>query len=302
MLASIDRGSGHPVVLLHGQPGSGASWDPVTELLAPEFRVLAPDRIGYGASTGEARGLAANADLIAEFIVARGAAPATVVAHSWSGGAAVLLAARHGGTVKSLVLVGAACTPDSLNALDRWLTRPVLGDILTVAGLVGIGEVLPRLRQFTGHLPARYRQQVATALPDQRVLGGGRGTIGRSRRTFMVEQRALTEELPEVVGALGRLNLPVGVVSGQWDLVVPPRAAETLARDIPGAELTILPRAGHFVARDDPLALAAVIRWADEAGSARAPEAGAPEAGAPDPEADGGDGPPGGGAGSRRYH
>lgn len=269
MLASIDRGSGHPVVLLHGQPGSGASWDPVTDLLAPEFRVLAPDRIGYGASTGEARGLAGNADLIADFIVARGAAPATVVAHSWSGGAAVLLAAHHPATVKSLVLVGAACTPDSLSALDRWLTHPGLGDVLTVAGLVGIGEVLPRLRRFTGHLPARFRQQVATALPDQRVLGGEHGAIGRNRRTFMAEQRALTEELPTVGAALGGLSLPVAVVTGQWDLVVPPRAAETLARSIPGAELTILPRAGHFVARDDPVALAEVIRWADDTGSAR---------------------------------
>ena len=267
MLASIDQGSGNPVVLLHGQPGSGASWDAVTGLLEPEFRVLAPDRIGYGASSGEARGLADNAHLIAEFIVARGAAPATVVAHSWSGGAAVLLAAQHRDTVKSLVLVGAACTPDSLNALDRWLTYPGLGDVLTVVGLLGIGEVLPRLRRFTGRLPARYRQQVATSLPDQRVLRGAHGALGRHRRTFMVEQRALTEELPAVGEALGELSLPVAVVSGQWDLVVPPRAAETLARRIPGAELTILPRAGHFVARDDPHALAGVIRWADRAGS-----------------------------------
>ncbi len=272
MLASIDRGSGPPVVLLHGQPGSGASFDPVTELLVPEYRVLAPDRIGYGRSAGEAQGLAANADLIAEFMKERGAWPATVVAHSWSGGAAVLLAARHASLVKSLVLVGAACTPDSLNALDRWLTYPGIGDVLTVAGLVGIGEVLPRLRRFTDYVPSRYRQQVATVLPDERVLGGGRGALGRHRRTFMVEQRALTNELPAVVAALDRLDLPVAVVSGQWDLVVPPGAAETLARAIPGAELVFLARAGHFVARDDPSSLAEVIRWADQAGSVNTPD------------------------------
>jgi pimeloyl-ACP methyl ester carboxylesterase len=260
MLASTDRGTGHPVVLLHGQPGSGASWDPVTDLLAPDFRVLAPDRIGYGKSVGEARGLAANAELVAEFLVEREATPATVVAHSWSGGVAVLLAAYHRPVVTSLVLVGAACTPDSLNALDRWLTVPGLGDALTVVGLLGIGEVLPRIRRFTGHLPPRYRQQVATALPDQHVLGGGRGALGRNRRTFMVEQRALVEELPAVESALGELALPVAVVSGRWDVVVPTSSSETLARSIPGAELTVLPRSGHFVARDDPAALVEVIR------------------------------------------
>ena len=118
MLASTDRGSGPPVVLLHGQPGSGSSWDPVTALLEPDFRVLAPDRVGYGATAGEARGLAGNAEVVEAFIRARGASPATVVAHSWSGGVAVLLADRCPALVRSLVLVGAACTPDSLNALE----------------------------------------------------------------------------------------------------------------------------------------------------------------------------------------
>ena len=59
-LASIDRGSGPPVVLLHGQPGSGAAWDLVTQRLAPGFRVLAPDRPGYGQSSEEALGLAGH--------------------------------------------------------------------------------------------------------------------------------------------------------------------------------------------------------------------------------------------------
>ena len=259
-LASIDRGSGPPVVLLHGQPGSGASWDPVTERLASDHRVLAPDRPGYGGSAVEARGLYGNAALIAEFLEAEGAVPATVVAHSWSGGVAVLLATHWPGTVRSLVLVGAACTPDSLNFLDRWLTYRGVGDALTVAGLVGIGEVLPRLRRVAYHVPSRYRPLVETALPDRGVLAGGRGALGRHRRTFMVEQRALTAELPSVAAALPDITVPVAVVAGHWDLVVPPRAAVTLARAIPGADLTVLPRAGHFVARDDPDALAAVVR------------------------------------------
>jgi pimeloyl-ACP methyl ester carboxylesterase len=267
-LSSTDRGTGPAVVLLHGQPGTGSSWDPVSGLLDTEFRVLAPDRIGYGATRGEARGLRANADLVAAFIRDRDAAPAVVVAHSWSGGVAVLMAVHHPDTVKSLVLVGAACTPDSLNALDGWLNAPVVGDALTVAGLVGIGEILPRLRRLTRYAPHRYRPQLESALPDEGVMKGQRGALGRNKRTFMIEQRALTDELPAVVACLGDLDLPVDVVSGDWDVVVPPRAAETLARMVPGAELTLLPRAGHFAARDDPEGVAEVIRR-----SARRPSA-----------------------------
>ena len=65
---TTDRGVGEPVLLLHGQPGTGASWEPVAERLVGTHRVLAPDRPGYGATPGEARGLAGNADLAAELL------------------------------------------------------------------------------------------------------------------------------------------------------------------------------------------------------------------------------------------
>jgi len=266
VLASIDRGSGPAVMLLHGQPGTGASWDPLTVLLEGECRVLAPDRIGYGESVGPAQGLAGNADLLASFLTDREAVPATVVAHSWAGGPAVLLADRYPDLVDSLVLVGAACTPDSLNFLDRWLTVPVLAEVMTAAGLIGIGNVLPRLRRLTRYAPARYRDRMDTALPSRDVAGIHPGSLGRDTRTFVVEQRAIEDELPAVTAALGRLDLPVAVVSGTWDLVVPPRAAVSLVRAIPGAELTLLPRTGHFVARDSPEALAEVVRRAVRAG------------------------------------
>jgi len=250
------------VVLLHGQPGTGASWDPVTALLATDFRVLAPDRPGYGSSPEPAVGLAANADAVAELLRERAAAPAVVVGHSWSGGVAVLLGLRHPSLVRSMVLVGAACTPDSVNLLDRLLILPGVGDALTVAGLAGIGGVFPRLRPLARHAPDPIRARLESVLPDDGVTGGDQGVLGRHRRTFMIEQRALLDELDLVAGSLGSVAVPVEVVAGHWDIVVPPKAAVTLTRAIPGARLTLVPRAGHFVARDDPEALAVVVRRA----------------------------------------
>lgn len=258
-LATIDRGNGPPVLLLHGQPGTGSSWDQVTDLLVDGFRVIAPDRPGYGASDGEARGLAGNAALAADLLDVLGTGPATVVAHSWSGGAAVLLADCRPDLVHALVLVGAACTPDSLDVTDRLLALPVLGDALTVAGLLALGEVLPIVRRLAPQVPDRYRDRFRTALPDEGVLGGERGALGRHRRTFVTEQRALLAEFPDVYAALGRLRVPTAVVVGKWDLVVRPSVGRTLTAAIPGAELVEIPRAGHFVARDTPGVLAGVV-------------------------------------------
>ena len=256
---TVDRGSGPTVLLLHGQPGTGASWDPLTALLVDRFRVLAPDRPGHGRTTGEARGFAGNADYAADLLTAHGGGPATVVAHSWAGGVAVLLADRRPDLVSGLVLVGAACTPDSLDAVDRLLGVPALGDALTVAGLLALGEVLPRARRLTPWLPERVRGPVRATLPDQGVLGGERGALGRHRRTFTAEQRALLHELPEVQAVLGGIVVPTVVVVGSWDVVVRPSAGRTLADAVPGAELIELPRAGHFVARDAPEALAGIV-------------------------------------------
>ncbi len=187
------------------------------------------------------------------------------------GGGAVLLALDRPDLVRSLVLVGAACTPDSVNTLDRLLTVPVVGDALAVAGLAGIGGVFPRIRPWARHAPETLRPRLESALPDLGVTGSDRGSLGRHRRTFMIEQRALMDELPTVMAALGSVEAPAEVVSGEWDLVVPPRAAVTLARAIPRSQLTMVPRAGHFVARDAPDTLASVIRRSAGPGSAEEP-------------------------------
>jgi pimeloyl-ACP methyl ester carboxylesterase len=268
MLSSRERGAGHPVLLLHGQPGTADTWDPLVDLIAPDFAVHAVDRPGYGATGGAARGVAANADMVAEYLDARTGGPATVVAHSWSGGVAVLLARQRPDLVSNLVLVGAACTPDSLDLLDRLLTVSVVGSALTAAGLVGIDALLPRVRRWSRYAPERYREQLRAVLPDQSVLGGpltGGGSFRNHRQTFMTEQQALIDELPAVTAALPALDLPVSVVSGEWDVVVRPQAAVSLAAAVSNAELVLVPNAGHFVARDAPEVLAdAVVRaWRD---------------------------------------
>ena len=249
VLATIDRGRGPTVLLLHGQPGTGASWDPVTDLLAGSFRVLAPDRAGYGATAGEAHGLAANAD--------DGRPPARCPrggAGDRGGpqlvrGAAVLLAVARPDLVRGLVLVGAACTPDSLDVTDRLLALPVVGDVLTVVGLLALGRGAPE------GAPARTagcRTATATrfrsALPDQGVLGGDRGALGRHRRTFVAEQRALLDEMPVVGAALDRVPVPTAVVAGEWDLVVRPASGRTLARPSRAPNWWSWTGAGHFVA------------------------------------------------------
>src|SRR5258708_23137977 len=87
-VAYEDTGRGALVVLIHGSPGSARVWQPVTEQLAPRFRVIAPNLPGYGATTRPPAGLPSDSGHAARLIEALldGMKPPAVVAgHSYGG-------------------------------------------------------------------------------------------------------------------------------------------------------------------------------------------------------------------------
>ncbi len=258
-LVADDEGTGTPVVLVHGQPGSAASWAPLTGRLAPRHRVLVPDRPGYGRTTLRPGGLAYNASVLAAELVRRRAAPAVVVGHSLGGGIAALLAASTPDVVSALVLVGSVGGPGSVNALDRVLAAPGVGDALAVAGLLA-APPLAGLRRLLAAVPGtgRLADRLVSVLPDDGMVPAG-GGISRTARTFAVEQRALVAEEGLLRQALRDVAVPTTVVTGTWDAVVPPGSQTALARAVPGARLVRLPGVGHFVMRDASDALAAIV-------------------------------------------
>lgn len=247
-----ERGEGPPVLLVHGQPGLCTDWDPVTERLAPGHHVLVPDRPGYGGSGTRPLGMAENAAVLAELLRARADGPAVVVGHSYGGGVAVLLAAQHPGAVRGLVLVGSVGMAGSVNGFDHLLAMPAVGEVVSAVGLLTLGRVLPRLRPLARLLPDGPGARLRAGLPDQQYAAGVSRRGLRMCRSFVAEQRSLIAEIADVELALTRVVAPTVVVTGTWDVVVPPAVAVSMAATVPHAELVTVARAGHFVPRDAP--------------------------------------------------
>ena len=100
-----ERGSGPPLLLVHGTGTYADIWSPVLDGLARAYRVIAYDRRGFARSSPAPRGgLAEHARDAAALLNALGASPATVV--GWSGGGvfALDLAASFPDCVAALVL------------------------------------------------------------------------------------------------------------------------------------------------------------------------------------------------------
>src|SRR6266516_6157615 len=208
------------VLLLHGQPGSGADWRAVERQLASQFRVIAPDRPGYGTNQAKPGDFAANARAMVGLLDRLGQKRAIIVGHSWGGGAAIAMARRYPERVAGLVLVGAVGDGSALGLSDRLLAQPLLGSLLAVIGFKLAGRLLTvrRLRRAVASGDDAWLEATARAWRSGRVW-----------RSFAVEQRALVRETPALQGALGTLGVPTVVLTGGNDHSVPPSAAAALA-------------------------------------------------------------------------
>lgn len=108
----LEQGEGSPVIAIHGWPETSREWTEVAGDLAGDWRVLAPDTRGHGATEAPPDGYdrARLAMDIVDFMDALGIERCPIVAHDWGGIIAVKLALDHGERVERLCLLDTICT------------------------------------------------------------------------------------------------------------------------------------------------------------------------------------------------
>jgi pimeloyl-ACP methyl ester carboxylesterase len=248
--------SGQWVVLLHGQPGSGADWQQVAERLPDGLGVVAPDRPGYGASPRPAGGFATGASAVVAELDARGIDRAVLVGHSYGGGVALATAQLAPERVAALVLL-ASVGPGCLTWADRVLAAPVSGEFFA-----GVAWWLtpPLARAVLGAARLLRRRPLG---PDQAVgwqtWGGAHSGRRPLRRTFLTEQRALVRELDGLTAALPAVTQPVLLIADPHDMIVPVRSTRRLAAALPDAQVQMVDGPGHHLPRRAAPQIAAAI-------------------------------------------
>jgi pimeloyl-ACP methyl ester carboxylesterase len=133
----VEAGSGAPVVLAHGLPGSAYDWrELVPELSARGRRAIAYDRVGYGRSDPRANGRytpSANAEELLGLLAALDLRDVTLVGWSYGGVTAMVAAMTDSSRLGRLVLIGTGgpdnpdAGPPELPGFMRFMnSRPVL--------------------------------------------------------------------------------------------------------------------------------------------------------------------------------
>src|SRR3954468_20020958 len=109
--AARTRGSGDPIVLLHGFPTSGHLWLDVVAKLPEGHRVIVVDLLGYGRSDGPLSAhytVSAHAGRVLALLDQLKAERCCVVGHGTGGAVAARLAIDHPQRVSSLALIASS--------------------------------------------------------------------------------------------------------------------------------------------------------------------------------------------------
>jgi pimeloyl-ACP methyl ester carboxylesterase len=211
----------------------------VTPSLAARRRVLAPDLPGLGQSAPAASGfeLEAVADVLAAGLADRAREPFDLVGNSLGGAVALVLAARHPGLVRRLVLVspaGFAPRPPALAALLGLLAPPWLA-LRRRAGTALAWSATARRAVLWGTVAEPHRMAASDA----------RAMLASSRGSTRIGP-ALAEVLQaDLRGDLAQLEVPLGLIWGERDRIVPLSTLEVIRELRRDVVVETLPRVAH---------------------------------------------------------
>ena len=270
-----DNDTRPPIVFVHGLGGSHLNWVLVAPSLTRDRRAYALDLRGFGLTPGWPRdtSIPANVALLDRFLREVVGEPAVLVGNSMGGLISATRAAKDSAAIAGLVLVDPALPPVS--------RRPDLGVAAMFATYVvpGVGEFAMRMMQSmqSRATPREAVQRVIdlcfadpsrvdpAMLAAAVELVNGRKLIQGKEESFLRATRSLVWTLGRAEGyraMLRRIDVPVLLINGEADRLVPIAAARRAAAANPAWDTVFLPGVGHTPQLEVPgLVVDAVTSW-----------------------------------------
>jgi pimeloyl-ACP methyl ester carboxylesterase len=261
-----------PIVFVHGLGGSHLNWVLVGPALTRDRRGFALDLRGFGLTPGFPRDttVAGNVRLLDTFLREVVGTPAVLVGNSMGGLISAMQAAARPDTVAGLVLVDPALPPPVRRP------DPAVAGMFMAYLVPGLGEFAMRMMQSRSSPEQAVRRviKLCFADPDRldpRMLAAAielaeaRGVLHGKEESFLRATRSLMWHLarPDHNRAmLRRIDVPVLLISGEADRLVPIAAARAAAMANPAWDTVFLPGVGHTPQLETPdLVVDAVTGW-----------------------------------------
>ncbi len=234
-----DEGKGPVVILVHGFTSQVHTWRDTIPALRKDFRVVAVDLPGCGASEKPPDfdyDLPGFAKWLGAFMDAIGAPRGALIGNSMGGGVAYTLATSSPERVSSLVLVDAV----------GYQPRGERFFIFRLMAIRGIGELLmATMTRFTVDLILRIFVYYDSAQVSGEIVTNYLAPLQRSEGRVAALRTIRRVDFDAAPGPVP-CRVPTLIVWGAKDRIVPVAHAALFSRDIPGAKLHIFDDCGHF--------------------------------------------------------
>jgi pimeloyl-ACP methyl ester carboxylesterase len=244
----VERGSGTPLVLLHGNGSMIQDFESsgLIDLAAKNYRVIVFDRPGFGHSDRPRNVVwtpVAQAELIKSALDRLGVSHAVVLGHSWGASVAVALALKYPALVKGLVLASGYYYPTlrpDVVALSA-PAIPLFGDVLRYTLSPLVSRVMWPLLMAKIFGPRSVPKKFA-GFPKEMAIRPSQ------IRASAAESALMIPDAFRFRGEYANLKMPVVIVAGDEDRLVDIDAqSKRLHRDIAQSRFHRVPSTGHMV-------------------------------------------------------
>jgi pimeloyl-ACP methyl ester carboxylesterase len=255
----VEAGHGPLLLLVHGMAGCHESWSPVIEPLARTHTVIALDLPGHGDSqpgSGD-YSLGSLAAALRDLLFALGHERATLVGHSLGGGIAMQFAYQFPEATERIVLVASGGLGPEVSPVLRAAALPGADLFISATARPAqlVGSALARGLAGLGLHPSADVAEVARGYAS--LADGGR------RAAFLATLRAVVGTDGQRVDAADRLylaeGLPVLIVWGERDPIIPVEHGHRAHRTIVGSQLEIFEGVGHMPQLEAPALFVAAL-------------------------------------------
>ena len=258
--AFVKAGSGPALLLLHGLGCDHTTWLPVVAALSRRYTVIAPDLLGHGRSAKPRADYSVGgyANGMRDLLTVLGIDKATVVGHSFGGGVAMQFAYQFPERTERMVLVASGGLGPEVTPAIRAVTTPGFHQamaVLTLPGIRHVGKAGLVALSRTDLKAAHDLDEVAE------IYDSFKDPAFRTAIRHVV--RAVVDWKGQIVTMADRAYLtqamPMAVIWGRDDRVIPVRHASNAAALAPHARIEVIPHAGHFPHKDHPQRFAKVV-------------------------------------------
>ena len=240
---------GPTIVLIHGSNASLHTWEPWVKILGKDYRIISLDLPGHGLTGTHPGGVydyPVFVDVVDRLMARLKVKSAVIGGNSMGGGTAWMFALAHPEKTDAVLLIDAAGAP-------QWQARkiPIGFRLARMPVVKELTRFIAPRSMFESSIKTSMSVQskIDDALVDRywelnRFPGNREATM--KRFALPHNNRQASKE------GLAAIMVPVMIMWGEEDNLIPVESAKWFADALPGAKLVIYPKVGHIPMEEVP--------------------------------------------------